>query len=377
MLINYEYPPLGGGAGRATRSLAKYFVDWGIDVTILTSRYRDQLRRELDNGVTFSRVPTVRLYQEKSNVMEMTTFMVAGACLVPKIVREFQPQATICYFGIPGGPAAMMAKRLFDIPYIVSLRGGDVPGFQTGHIELYYKLTNPLTKHIWNKASSVVANSNGLRDLALETAPQLPIRVIPNGVDLDRFSPAKKRRRKEAFVEILFVGRLAKQKGLDTLWHALARLNNAGTTNFRLRLAGGGPEQYHLDQSAKKLGISSRIEFLGWQPGERIRELYREAKIFVLPSIDEGMPNALMEAMASEVAVVATDVSGSREIITNRKDGLLVPIGDDVALAETLEELIVDDGKCKRLGRAARKSISAFSLKSVAESYLELLEQSL
>ncbi len=375
LLINYEYPPLGGGAGQATAALAIEFAAAGHEPLVLTSRFRGQPREETVAGVRLRRVAVVRRRADRCTPAEMLTFLASASVVAWREVRVWKPDATIAFFGIPSGPVGWLLLLTARVPYIVSLRGGDVPGFQPYDLAFFHRLLGPFIRLLWKKAAAVVANSAGLQTLALRFAPELPVAVIPNGVDAQTFHPAAESERPSGGpVRLLFVGRVVFQKGLDVLLRALADL--PAPLAWDIEIIGDGDQRAALTAEAARLGLSTRITFAGWCDRARIAERYRAADIFVFPSRDEGMPNVVLEAMASGLPIVATAIAGSEELVREGGNGHLVPAENAAALTAALARLIADPAQCRAMGRASRAIVEReYTWARVAASYLEKLRE--
>jgi glycogen(starch) synthase len=370
LLINYEFPPIGGGAGTATAGMARALAAMGCDTVVLTSRFRQQPRVETMHGFTVRRVRVVRRHADRCSPAEMMTFIISAAFSVIGLTRAWRPDLTIAFFGIPSGPVAWLVRTLRGTPYIVSLRGGDVPGFDCAPgISLYHRAATPVLRFLWRRAVAVVANGSGLRDLAQQTMPSLRVPIIPNGVDAERHAPAP-RRSVTATPRILFIGRLAFQKAPDVLLRALARISEK---SFHCEIVGDGPDRAALEQQAQDLGLAERITFRGWVNREDLPGCYHSADIVVLPSRMEGMPNVVLEGMAHALPVVATDVPGTRDIVRDGETGRLVPVEDDAALAAALAQLIEQPALRASMGDAARARIMAeHTWPQTAVAYLRL-----
>ena len=180
-------------------------------------------------------------------------------------------------------------------------------------------------------------------------------RVVRLGVDVALYLPRPSRPNPAPW-EILFVGRLAPVKAVHVLIAATGWLVRRGR-DIRLRLVGDGPCRADLERLASERGIVEHVTFEGWQNADRVRTLYQQADIFCLPSLAEGIPVVLMEAMAMEIPCVATRVTGVPELIRDREDGLLVAPGNEAELAEALERLLDDPELRVRLGRSARQRV--------------------
>ena len=367
LIVNSEHPPVGGGAGNASAHLGKELVKMGDIVAILTSSYKNLPTEEIKDGVQIHRVRSLRKDISRSNPLEQLSFMISGILEGLPLIRKWKPDVIIPFFGIPSGPVGLMGKVLFGIPYIVSLRGGDVPGFRPYDFALVHKLSSPLLRIIWKQAGAVVANSQGLKTLAEKFAPGIPYQVIHNGVDLEFFHPPEVPPTK---LNLLFVGRIVYQKGLDLLFDALSDLLDLP---WQLILVGDGPARNTLQEQAAALDLEERITFLGWKSRHELQQLYQEASIFVFPSRDEGMPNAVLEAMAASLPVIASDIAGNEELIQEGVTGLLVLKEDRVLLSQAIHELLIDTTKREQFGRAARKRVETlYSWTKATQEYRQV-----
>ena len=162
LFLNYEFPPLGGGAANATLALAREFAALKHRTVVLTSRFQDQPIREKKDGFVIWRLPVWRRHMDKCSPPEMLTYIASGVLHAGKVCGKFRPDITLCFFGIPGGPIAWWMKKRFGVPYVVGLRGGDVPGFMGRDLAMYHNLTRPFIRRIWQDSNGVVANSEGL-----------------------------------------------------------------------------------------------------------------------------------------------------------------------------------------------------------------------
>ncbi|HBF13387.1 MAG TPA: glycosyltransferase family 4 protein [Deltaproteobacteria bacterium] len=377
LFINYEFPPLGGGGGRANAQMAKEMAALGHDVLVLTSKFKDLPSQEEKEGYRIVRIPTLRKHKEKCRIYEMAAFMVSSFFHTLKWVRSFRPDRTIAFFTIPCGPSAYLAKLVYKVPYIISLRGGDVPGFMKEQLALYHTLLLPVIRFLWRKALYVVANSEGLKEMASKAERKVPIEMIPNGVDtslfrlnlsedeisLQNFNPEK--------FNILSVGRMTPQKGFDVLLEAMLQLKDKGLP-IHLTLVGDGPERKDLETMVRTFGLKHFVSFAGWIEQEGLKNFYAKADLFVLPSLYEGMPNVVLEAMAAGLPVIATDIAGSREIVLEGENGYLVSPGDAQKLAEKIIHLAHKNDLLDTMAKASQRMALDFNWQTVAKGYLEL-----
>ena len=346
-----------------------------MEVVVLTSLFKGLPHRERKDGYTIYRVPAMRRTIDRCTPPEMGAY-VAGAVLPAlRLASTSRPPDARSFSGVPTGAVGLAVNRIKGIPYLLSLRGGDVPGFLGKELEKLHSFTMPLTRQVWGRAGAIVANSEGLCELAERTVPDRKIEIVPNGVDLEAFRPTEKARAAEGKVRLLFVGRLANQKGLDYLVQALAQLPEQDRSLVELELVGSGPEEELLRSMASQLGVAENIIFSGWVPRAEIVKHYQSADLFVLPSLDEGLPNVVLEAMASGNPILATNITGNRELVQPPLNGLLVPPADPAALSSALRKLIENAGMRAEMGRKSRELVGRYSWEQTASRYFELSER--
>jgi len=197
--------------------------------------------------------------------------------------------------------------------------------------------------------------------------------VIPNGIEVGR-PPERPLASLEAPPTILYVGRLRTRKAVAVLLEAMAGLLAQGC-EARLQIVGSGEQAQALRSHCGELGIDRSVEFAGAVRRSELADYYSEASIFCLPSIYEGFPLAILEAMAAGLPVVSTAVAGIPEAVDDGETGLLVPPENAEALAEALRSLVVDPDKRLAMGDAGRLKVeSEFSIELVAASHWRLFE---
>ncbi|MEK7111595.1 MAG: glycosyltransferase family 4 protein, partial [Patescibacteria group bacterium] len=257
----------------------------------------------------------------------------------------------------------LVAKALYKTPYVLSF------GYrydQFAMIEkkwtqwIFIKLLEPLAIRL---ADLVIVPTEELRKHAKVLGAR-NVEVIQNGVDTDLFKPASKgltlRPQGETLLNILFVGRLELQKNLKVFIKAVSKISKGlalpkqGQALINVKFVGSGSQKEELVKLAVKLGVNLKVT--DQIPNEKLPETYRQADIFVLPSLAEGHPKALLEAMSCGLACIASNIPGINEIIVDGKNGLLVNLTEE-GLAEGLKRLIGDSGLRQRLGISARKTV--------------------
>jgi glycosyltransferase involved in cell wall biosynthesis len=367
LLVNYELPPIGAGAGNATAQIARHLAAAGDDVRVLTSAFHGLPRREVREGYGVWRVPAVRRRVERCSPAEMVTFVLGGLPAAVALARGWRPDAACAFFGLPSGPLTLALDRIFGIPYMVSLRGGDVPGFLTQDLAAFHRLTRSMILTIWRHSRGLIANSAGLALLARQAWPGAPVDVVPNGVDTDCFGPPMDRVRPANPLRVLCVGRLVRQKAFGSVLEAVA-MSRAPSV---VRIVGDGPLRTPLMAQAVSLG--ERVEFSGWVDRSDLPAQYRWADVLCLPSFEEGMPNVVLEAMAAGLPTIASDVYGMRDLVEPGQTGFLVPPAAPASIARALEHLAAQPDLVRQMGERGRAAAAGHTWSAVAADYRRLL----
>ena len=374
LVINHEFPPVGGGAGNASKHIAAELARKGVDITFLTTTFKDLPREELIDDYKLVRVPALRSTTLEANPTEIISFSASAFVSSLQRITGNPPDLVHAYFGIPGGAIAWALKALADLPYVISFRGRDVHGGKALDSEGIDGLFKAISRPIWGAADALVANSEGLKSIAHRVEPSVEIEVIPNGIDTHRFRPSKEKRKGDV-IRILFVGRLEPYKGLDDLIEAIALIKPRLTCGLAVDIVGDGSLRDDLPEQIRRSDVSQEVHFRGGVSPDCIPFEFQKADVFVLPSIVEGMPNVVLEAMASGIPVVATRIPGSQELVIDGQTGLLVPHSSPAELGRALLRLIEDRRGREQMGRNGRSSAESKSWRHVADAYLKTFER--
>lgn len=375
LFLNYEYPPLGGGAANATAYVLEEYAQLSdLEVHLVTSSVDDAwCHSDIGGRVFIHRLPigkNARTLHYQS-LWDLLRYLWSGYFFSRKILKQHGDFELVhAFFSVPCGFQALLLKQEFRIPYIVSLRGADVPGYSE-RFSLLYILLKPLIRLIWRQAARVVANSQGLRELALRTNRRQRIGVIGNGIDISRFFPRTESRPQERCIITSGASRVTARKGLEYLIRAIAQLKSA-YTQLLLKIMGDGNDRERLEKLVKELALEKHVEFLGRVPREMTAPYYQEASVFVLPSQNEGMSNAMLEALASGLPIIATDTGGSRELVKAGENGFIIKKQSSEDIAEKLRTLLDNPDLINKFGAASRKRAEELSWAKVAQDYVDV-----
>jgi len=247
--------------------------------------------------------------------------------------------------------------------------GPDIPGFEQRYRRLY-PLLLPSLRAIWRGATPLVAKCAQEIDMIHAADRTVDVTYIPNGVDLNIFQPGSPIS-DGGPLNVICVARLIERKGQHHLIQAVRRLMDESIP-VRLSLVGTGDAQAECEALAQRLGVAQQVEFAGYVPREHIPARVAAAHVFALPSYNEGMAIAALEAMASGLPVVLTRTGGTDELVEDGVNGLAFDWADVDMLTAHLRRLATDRALARRMGAASRTRAMQFSWDAIAEQYLEI-----
>jgi len=367
-MLNYEFPPLGGGAGNATYYLLREFSKQrDLQIDLVTSSVGDYKEEQFADNIKIYYLDIGKKgnlhYQTNQDLLKYSW---KAYWFSKKLIKENKYNLVHAFFGVPCGYIAMK----LGLPYIVSLRGSDVPFYNKRFYWLDRIILKRLSGKIWRRARVAVANSEDLKNLALESSPDQKIEIINNGVDTSEFAPGQGEHEK---FTILSTSRLIARKGVDNLLQAFILFRkkyNAG----KLILVGQGNLYNQLLNKAEQNGVREHVDFVGAVKHEDIKEYYKQADIFVLASHNEGMSNSLLEAMASGLAIITTDTGGSRKILGNNC-GLIIQYPSVQEILVAVERLYNVREDLIKFKDGSRNISLSFDWKKVAGKFLDIYYQ--
>jgi glycosyltransferase involved in cell wall biosynthesis len=376
LFFNYEYPPLGGGAGNATLYILREFSKMpSLEVDLVTSSVDAQYHLEaVGANVRIHKLPIGKNQQNLhfQSQKDLLVYAWKAYWFSRELIKKNKFDLTHSFFTVPCGFLSLLFKAQYGLPYIVSLRGSDVPGY-SDRFAFIYNFLKPLTRLIWKRSFAVVSNSEGLQELAQKTKADQSIGIIYNGIDINTFRPNESLKSANKFIVTPGASRVTTRKGLNYLVEAVAKLAPK-YPQIMLKVMGEGDAQADLEELARKVGIGNNVEFLGRIPREKTAPYYQEADVFVLPSLNEGMSNAMLEALATGLPLIATDCGGSKELIGEDENGFFIKMRDAQDIADKLEKLITNKKLCQRLGQNSRVRAEAMSWEKVAKKYYDLYQ---
>jgi len=269
------------------------------------------------------------------------------------------------HFVYPDGVAAAWLGKWFGKPVVMTARGTDINFIPR------FRLPRRMIQQSLAKAAGIITVSQALKDATVELgiAPEA-VRVLRNGVDLERFRPMDRCRVRAKLaidgITLLSVGHLIERKGHDLVIRALA-----GLPDCQLVIVGEGPERARLEALATTLGVASRVRLVGAKPHDEMAQYYSAADALVLASSREGWANVLLEAMACGTPVIASNIWGNPEVVAHPAAGRLMHERTPSGIVEAAQDLFASPPDRK----ATRQYAEKFSWDETTRGQIELFSQ--
>jgi glycosyltransferase involved in cell wall biosynthesis len=377
LVVNYEYPPIGGGGGFVTRDILEEIVKHGHDVTVVTSHFKELEKREQVNGVEIVRVPVFfRKEIEVANMPSMFTYFPSSVVSVlSDKTRRRKYDIINTHFAVPSGPAGHLISKLLNSPNVLSIHGGDI--FDPSKTLSPHKtpVVSSVVEFMLNRADRVVAQSSDTRKNAYRYyRVGRDIEIIPLGIKKPSYSRATRKDFGFSQDDFLLctIGRLVKRKNLSEFVEILAGIRNQ--QNLKLIIIGDGPERIALENSARQNGISDKVYFFGSVSDLAKFQLLDISDVYVSTALHEGFGLVFLEAMECGLPVVCYDRGGQTDFLINEKTGFLVEFGNTVSFTERILEIYSNEGLRDKIRTFNKNLIKDYYISSCAQKYVSLFD---
>lgn len=310
--------------------------------------------------------------------LQVPSFLVAQLFAIKKIVKKHNIHIIHAHWIIPQGIIAVLYKLFFNrnVKIVVTSHGGDIFGLRFWPMPV-------LKKWILNNVDSMTVVSKAIKDevLALGINKNLPIDVVPMGVDLSLFSPEhfNESIKKKYSINgpfLLFVGRLSEKKGIEYLIRAMPSIL-LDFPETKLLIIGGGEKEFDLKSLSGKLNLMDKsVIFIGAIPNDNLPQYYATADIFINPSYSEGFGLVFVEAIGSGTFTIGTDLPAISDIIEEGKTGFIVKQKDSEQIAEKVKFILSNKSKLMNTKKKAREIIiKKFDWDIISKKYIKILEE--
>jgi len=361
LMLNYEFPPLGGGASPVSFEMAQEYIKKGHQVDVVTMSFKNLNSFERVNNIGVYRLKCLRSKKEMCYPYEQLSYIFSAIKFLRKHLKNNHYDICHTHFVVPTGIIALWLKKKYNIKYIITSHGSDIPGYNPDRFKFLHKFTRPLIRKIANNSSGNFAGSKYLVDLANKIGLKNNYNLIRHGFDSSKFQPKNKKN------IVLSTGRFLERKGLQYLIEAVS----GEDLGYEVHMVGDGPMLNNLKGLAKN--SKTKIFFHGWlnNTSEKYKELLESAKIYVLPSERENSSVSLLEAMSAGCAVITTNISGCPEVLGDA--GFLVSPRNSLEIKNAIHRLT---GNEEYYGNLARNRVLNFySWDKSIDKYLEFINK--
>lgn len=368
LVVNYEYPPVGGGGGRVSAQIAGGLARRGHEVRVQTSRVAGlPAREESPAGVDVRRVFSFRRTADTCSVPEMGGYVLSNVVPVLRAARSWCPDVMHVHFAVPTGPVGWVAHKLTRVPYVLTAHLGDVPGGAPEQTDRLFRVVKPFTRPIWRSAAAVTAVSSHVASLA-RAAYGIEARVIPNGVASVAAAPPPAS--PDGVLRLLFVGRMSVQKNPVFLGKVLSSLRGRP---WRAVFLGDGPLRGALEEELRAGGADGQCELRGWADSASVRRAMDSSDMLLMPSLSEGLPVAAVEAASRGLAIAGSTVPGLADVLEDGVNGWSLPVGDAAAWSRALEEAMSGRDVLRERQQGSLRIAGRFDLAGIVAAYEETL----
>jgi len=360
------YPPHAGGVEIHAYYVSNRLAEDGHDVHVISIGPTKQVENQ-DKTLFKQSFVRHKLRRFPSNFGYMLKVF-----LLAYLLRNKADIVQVHFADMPMVPAFLLSK-IANKPYVVTCHGSDI------RILRRNTFTKFVQKILLRKASKVVSVSKEIKGLLVNEygLPSQSIKVITNGYDeelVKRLLVEASNGASRENLSLVFVGNLRKVKDPLNLVEVF-KIVSERVKNVNLQIVGEGPLRQAVERKIEMYGLQNRVTLHGAVSHQRALEILASSTIYVLTSVEEGLPTSLIEAMALGKPVIATSVGGVPEIIIDGVNGLLTPPRLPGRMARLIEQLLKDPALAEKLGKAAAVSVHDFSWNNIAREYLNIYRQ--
>ncbi len=369
-MVTREFPPNSGGIGYYVYNLSKGLTKKGHKVSIITRGSPRRLEKEVIDGIDLYKATFFPVYP---------FHMPLHGLFVNSLLKSLRPEVSLIHLHSPLTPSIKTSVPIvltIHTPMKIDAMHYEVVDPHSFAEKMQSRYFTPFMESQLLKISNVITavSPSVAKELSLYGVDPKKIPVVWNGVDEKVFTPAHKPK-KEKY--ILYTGGLRARKGLPDLIRSVAILKKTNP-DIKLIICGTGPLLPKLKEQVRNLDIEKNVEFLGRVDRATLIQAYQNAALQVVPSIYEGLPTVLLEGMSCELPVVATNIEGSRDLISTNENGVLVPPRCPTEMALAIARLWMDEVLRKEMGKKARETVLRnYTWERIVNNFIQIYENAL
>jgi len=376
LIINYEYPPVGGGGGYICRNVAEELAALGHKITVLTSQFRGLPYYEINNNVEIHRVPVLmRNKQDTASLPSMISFVPSCISKARDLLKNYKFDVINTHFAIPSGPAGQFISNKSGIPNVLSIYGGDVydpTKFLSPHKTIGLKQT---VRKMLNTADRVISDSSDIERYAREYyGIKREIEVIPPGVRPYKGSMKKREELglpKDKLI-LSTLGRLVTRKNNEELLDIFGKVQRDYACH--LLIMGEGPDKANLEKKIDDLRLNNCVTLTG-RVGEEKFQFLSVSDAYVSTAVHEGFGLVFLEAMESGLPIISYNNGGQVDFLKDGKTGFLINLGDKERFCHHLSELLGSPEMRKEMSNRNKNYVKEFYTRNGAEKHLSVFKE--
>ncbi|HLC49511.1 MAG TPA: glycosyltransferase family 4 protein [Candidatus Andersenbacteria bacterium] len=359
-MINFEYPPLGGGGGVATHDIARELAK-RHNVHVLTTAFRDLPYAEVLGNVTIHRVRVFgRTTLPTATFLSLITFAPAAFFAGIRIMMKMKFDVLYALFVIPSGLPAVFLSKLFRVPFVLTFIGGDIYDPSKGISPHRHILLRAIIRFIASSAKALTAISHDTKTRTIELhGVTQEITVVPIGL-MPKDVPSASRAQLgylEDDIICVSIGRLVPRKGYDILLKAWQNIPDA-----KLVIIGNGPLKAELAQHIQEYGLTDRVQLLGQVDEQQKLQILLIADMYVSAAQHEGFGIVFLEAMHAGLPIIAANDGGQTDFLTDGEHAFLLPPHDFRAISRAVIALIQNKELRIQMGRKNKEAVQEYYL---------------
>jgi glycosyltransferase involved in cell wall biosynthesis len=324
---------------------------------------------EYKDGIHLMRISSLRRETFGASFMTMLAYVLAGFWAGFRFIRLNRPDIIHTHFAVPSGALAWALSIFTGIPYILTAHLGDVPGGVPEKTGKWFRWVEPFTHPIWKRAKKVIAVSDYTRQLALKHYA-VNIQVIHNGADVKHLSPSAIKVNTPP--RLVFAGRFVPQKNPFAIVQILSDLKDL---DWHCSLLGDGPLLEDVKREIEKTGLSERFDLSGWVTPDVVLDRFSKSDILLMPSLSEGLPVVGVQALATGLAIVASNIGGFFDLVDNARNGYLIDAQDIPAFSSALRGMISDPKVLLQFREASVEKSHEFDIQKIVDQYQSILHE--